>query len=162
MDNLVIEDSDPDEPRPAGPLFVPVRLGSAGGHQLRYMRTPLGVRTAVGFTSERRLTGVLGAGQAWIRLAEPALRALSEPLGVTRVTVDPQLTAPAPVPASRPAAPAAHGPACARAARSWDPETAGALRTTGTVPVARTAGAAPFVRPAVPAVRPLLGRTPEV
>jgi hypothetical protein len=153
MDDLVIEDADPDEPRPAGPLFVPVRLGSAGGHQLRYMRTPLGVRTAVGFTSERRLTGVLGAEQAWIRLAEPALRALSEPLGVTGVTVDPQLTAPAPAPASRPAAPAAHGPACARAARSWDLDAAGGLRTAGAVPV---------VRPADPAVRTLLGRTPEV
>ncbi|MEI5007915.1 SAV_915 family protein [Streptomyces sp. PmtA] len=154
MDHLVIEDADPDEPRPAGPLFVPVRLGSAGGHQLCYMRTPLGVRTAVGFTSERRLTGVLGAKQTWIRLAEPALRALSEPLGVTTVTVDPQLTAPAPVPASRPAAPAAHGPAaCARVARSWDPDAAGALRVTG---------AAPVGRPACSAARTLLGRTPEV
>lgn len=154
MDHLVVEDADPDEPRPAGPLFVPVRLGSAGGRQLCYMRTPLGVRTAVGFTSERRLTGVLGAQQTWIRLAEPALRALSEPLGVTTVTVDPQLTAPAPVPASRPTAPAAHGPAaCARVARSWDPDAAGALRVTG---------AAPVVRPADSAVGTLLGRTPEV
>ncbi|MEU2260018.1 SAV_915 family protein [Streptomyces sp. NPDC019645] len=148
MDHLVIEDADPDEPRPAGPLFVPVRLGSAGGHQLCYMRTPLGMRTAVGFTSERRLTGVLGAEQAWIRLAEPALRALSEPLGVTGVTVDPQLTAPAPVPASRPAA-----PACARVARSWDPDAAGALRANGAAPVGRPAGSA---------VGTLLGRTPEV
>lgn len=153
MDNLVIDDADPDEPRPAGPLFVPVRFGSAGGRQLRYMRTPLGVRTAVGFTSERRLAGVLGAEQAWMRLAEPALRALSEPLGVTRVTVDPQLTAPAPVPAWRPTAPAAHGPACARAARSWDPDAARAPRTTGDAPV---------VRPAGTAVRTLLGRTPKV
>ncbi|MGW1881501.1 SAV_915 family protein [Streptomyces sp. NPDC001970] len=96
MDNLIREDADPDEPTPAEPLFVPVRLGSAGGYQLRFMRTPLGVRTAIGFTSAGRLTAVLGEGQAWIRLAEPALRALSEPLGVTRVTVDPQLTAPAP------------------------------------------------------------------
>ncbi|MFC5799869.1 SAV_915 family protein [Streptomyces formicae] len=102
MIDLLVEDTDPDEPRPAAPLFVPVRLGSAGGHQLRFMRTPLGVRTAVGFTSARRLAAVLGAGQAWIRLAEPALRALSEPLGVTVVTVDPQLTAPAPSPAGIP------------------------------------------------------------
>ncbi|WP_392876025.1 SAV_915 family protein [Streptomyces sp. LN499] len=62
------------------------------------MRTPLGVRTAIGFTIARRLTVVLGEGQAWNRLAEPVLRALSEPLGVSSVTVDPQLTAPAPAP----------------------------------------------------------------
>ncbi|WP_262008349.1 SAV_915 family protein [Streptomyces sp. FIT100] len=111
MDELLAEDTDPDEPRPAAPLFVPVRLGSAGGHQLRFMRTPLGVRTAVGFTSARRLTAVLGAGQAWTRLAEPALRALSEPLGVTVVTVDPQLTAHAPSRVPGPAPAPAPGPA---------------------------------------------------
>ncbi|MFJ9032389.1 SAV_915 family protein [Streptomyces sp. NPDC102274] len=88
-------DADPDEPRTARPLYVPVRLGSAGGHQLRFARTPLGARTAIGFTSSLRLTAVLGEGQAWIRLAEPALRALAEPLGAALVTVDPQLTAPA-------------------------------------------------------------------
>ncbi|WP_392841984.1 SAV_915 family protein [Streptomyces sp. LN500] len=70
------------------------------------MRTPLGVRTAIGFTIARRLTVVLGEGQAWNRLAEPVLRALSEPLGVSSVTVDPQLTAPAPSTA-RHASPAA-------------------------------------------------------
>ncbi|MEU0394585.1 SAV_915 family protein [Streptomyces sp. NPDC006208] len=96
MDNLVAGDADPDEHRPAGPLFAPVRLGSAGGHQLRFMHTPLGARTAVGFTSEERLTAVLGEGQAWIRLAAPALRALAEPLGITVLTVDPQFTAPSP------------------------------------------------------------------
>ncbi|WDN54691.1 SAV_915 family protein [Streptomyces clavuligerus] len=88
------ETADPDEPRPAGPLYVPVRLGSAGGRQLRFLRTSLGVRTAVGFTSPERLTAALGARQRWIRLAEPALRALAEPLGVTTVTVDPRLGAP--------------------------------------------------------------------
>lgn len=67
------------------------------------MRTPLGVRTAVGFTSARRLTGALGARQPYIRLAEPCLRALAEPLGVGLVTVDPQLAAP---PADRTAPPA--------------------------------------------------------
>lgn len=100
MDLLVTEDADPHPHRASGPLFVPVRLGSAGGQQLRFMRTPLGVRTAVGFTSARRLAAVLGDGQTWIRLAEPALRELCEPLGVTTVTVDPQLTA---------SGPAAHG-----------------------------------------------------
>ncbi|MEV6418487.1 SAV_915 family protein [Streptomyces sp. NPDC051662] len=96
-------DADPDEPGTARPLYVPVRLGSAGGRQLRFARTPLGARTAIGFTSSLRLTAVLGEGQAWIRLAEPALRALAEPLGAVLVTVDPQLTAPAPALGGRPA-----------------------------------------------------------
>ncbi|WP_329462410.1 SAV_915 family protein [Streptomyces sp. NBC_01431] len=95
MLSLTIEDADPEERRPAGPLYVPVRLGSAGGHQLRFLRDELGVRTAVGFTSPDRLNAVLGGDQAWIRLAEPALKALSAPLGVTRVTVDPLLSPPA-------------------------------------------------------------------
>lgn len=85
-----------------------MRLGSAGGRQLRFMRTPLGARTAVGFTDVRRLTAALGARQPYIRLAEPCLRALSQPLGVVLVTIDPQLAAP-PVhrtPAPTPAAPA--------------------------------------------------------
>ncbi|MEU3183620.1 SAV_915 family protein [Streptomyces sp. NPDC006923] len=88
-------DADPDRPRAAKPLYVPVRTGSAGGWCLRLARTPLGARTAIGFTSAHRLTAVLGAQQRWIRLAEPALRALAAPLGATTVTVDPQLTAPA-------------------------------------------------------------------
>jgi hypothetical protein len=58
-------------------------------------RTPLGERTAVAFTGEARLTAALGANQSWIRLGEPALRALAEPLGVTALTVDPPLSAPA-------------------------------------------------------------------
>ncbi|MCL7375689.1 SAV_915 family protein [Streptomyces sp. 35G-GA-8] len=107
-------DADPDEPRTARPLYVPVRLGSAGGHHLRFARTPLGARTAIGFTSASRLIAVLGAGQPWIRLAEPALRALAEPLGAALVTVDPQLTAPAPAPAIG-GQPAPAGP-CARRA----------------------------------------------
>lgn len=93
MARTTLEDADPDEPGPARPLYVPVRLGSAGGQQLRFMRTPLGARTAVGFTSARRLTAALGARQPYIRLAETCLRALSEPLGVDLVTVDPQLAA---------------------------------------------------------------------
>ncbi|MFD5114557.1 SAV_915 family protein [Streptomyces sp. NPDC058391] len=88
-------DPDPDRPHAAGPLYVPVRLCSAGGHQLRFARTPLGARTAIGFTSRRRLAAVLGEQQRWIRLAEPALRALAEPLGAALVTVDPQMSAPA-------------------------------------------------------------------
>ncbi|MEU6599929.1 SAV_915 family protein [Streptomyces flaveolus] len=91
------DDPEPCDPFPAGPLYVPVRPGPSGC-AARLFRTPLGDRTAVGFTSASRLTATLGAGQAWIRLAEPALRALTAPLGITTVTVDPRLTAPAPTP----------------------------------------------------------------
>ncbi|MGW4562734.1 SAV_915 family protein [Streptomyces sp. NPDC004561] len=91
------DDPEPSDRFPAGPLYVPVRPGPRGC-AARLFRTPLGDRTAVGFTSERRLAAMLGPGQAWIRLAEPALRALTAPLGVTAVTVDPQFTAPAPAP----------------------------------------------------------------
>jgi hypothetical protein len=91
------EDPEPSERTPAGPLFVPVRPGPAG-FAARLFRTPLGERTAVGFTSANRLAATLGPDQAWIRLAEPALRALIAPLGITAVTIDPQLSAPAPSP----------------------------------------------------------------
>ncbi|MER6676756.1 SAV_915 family protein [Streptomyces sp. NPDC000983] len=89
------EDPEPCERPPAGPLLVPVRPGPSGW-TARLFRTPLGHRTAVGFTSELRLAVTLGPGQPWIRLAEPALRALTAPLGVTAVTVDPTFSAPAP------------------------------------------------------------------
>ncbi|MFE0103107.1 SAV_915 family protein [Streptomyces sp. NPDC059009] len=98
-------DSEPLERTPAGPLFVPVRPG-AGACAARIFRTPMGGRTAVAFTSERRLAAALGPGHAWIRLAEPALRELTRPAGVTELTVDPRLTAPASAPArARSAAP---------------------------------------------------------
>ncbi|MCX5203332.1 hypothetical protein OG897_18010 [Streptomyces sp. NBC_00237] len=107
-------DADPDEPDRRRPqpqhdttaLYVPVRLGSAGGRHLRFLRTPLGHRTAVGFTSPARLGSVLGPHQPWVRLGEPALRALAAPLGVTVLTVDPQLSAPAAQSAPRPPLPA--------------------------------------------------------
>ncbi|MET9833639.1 SAV_915 family protein [Streptomyces sp. NPDC006385] len=96
-DILCGEDPEPSDRSPAGPLFVPVRPGPSGC-AVRLFRTPLGDRTAVGFTSVRRLTATLGPGQPWIRLAEPALRTLAAPLGATTVTVDPPLSAPAPAP----------------------------------------------------------------
>ncbi|MER6127964.1 SAV_915 family protein [Streptomyces sp. NPDC001795] len=96
------EDLEPSDRFPAGSLCVPVRPGPSGC-AARLFRTPLGDRTAVGFTSLRRLTATLGRDQAWIRLAEPALRALTAPLGVMALTVDPQFTAPAPRPMSAPA-----------------------------------------------------------
>ncbi|WP_258565434.1 SAV_915 family protein [Streptomyces sp. WELS2] len=89
------EDPEPSDRFPAGPLYVPVRPGPSGS-VVRLFRTPLGDRSAVGFTSARGLAAALGTGQAWIRLAEPALRALTAPLGVTTVTIDPPSTARAP------------------------------------------------------------------
>ncbi|MFE9047474.1 SAV_915 family protein [Streptomyces rubiginosohelvolus] len=88
------EDPDPDEQAPDGLLFVPVRP-EAAGPVLRVFRTPLGERTAVGFSRRDLVTATLGAGQPAIPLAEPALRALTEPLGIDRLVVDPVLTAPA-------------------------------------------------------------------
>ncbi|MYS43386.1 hypothetical protein GTY23_19515 [Streptomyces sp. SID5998] len=99
-DILCGEDPEPSERFPAGPLFVPVRPGPSGC-VARVFRTPLGDRTAVGFTSESSLIATLGPEQAWIRLAEPALRALTEPLGIATVTVDPQFTARTAHPARR-------------------------------------------------------------
>ncbi|WP_046731394.1 SAV_915 family protein [Streptomyces humi] len=112
MSELLYEDDpEPSDRHPAGPLYVPVRPGPSGC-AARLFRTPLGDRTAVGFTSERGLTATLGPGQAWIRLAEPALRALTAPLGIITVTVDPQFTAPAP----RPVKPASYDVPALRAA----------------------------------------------
>lgn len=132
------EDPEPSDRFPAGPLFVPVRPGPAGC-VARLFRTPLGDRTAVGFTSRDGLTTTLGPEQPWIRLAEPALRALAAPLGVTRVTVDPSFSAPAPAPAGRagsePRRPVAPAPAEPSARRirtgTWDPQAVGVLRVTG-------------------------------
>ncbi|MFF3645128.1 SAV_915 family protein [Streptomyces sp. NPDC002564] len=121
------EDPEPCEPGPAGPLFVPVRPGPAGC-VARLFRTPVGGRTAVAFTTPQRLTAALGARQEWIRLSEPALRALTVPLGVGEVTVDPRFAAqPVGAPPLRPAARYAAG------LRDRGPRTvdALALRATG-------------------------------
>jgi hypothetical protein len=91
------EDPESSERFPIGRLLVPVRSGPLG-HTARTFRTPLGARTAVAFTTEQQLTAVLGPAQPWIVLAGPALRALVEPLGISTLTIDPQLAAPAPKP----------------------------------------------------------------
>jgi hypothetical protein len=89
------EDAEPLEQGPAGHcLFVPVRSGPLGS-AARFFRTPLGGRTEVAFTTEQRLVRTLGPAQEWIRLSEPALRALAAPLGVTALRIDPRLSAPA-------------------------------------------------------------------
>ncbi|WP_063770914.1 SAV_915 family protein, partial [Streptacidiphilus neutrinimicus] len=95
------DDPEPAARVPAGRLLVPVRSGPAGD-VLRLFRTPLGARTAVGFTSMRQLAAVLGREQGAVEIAETALRAMAATLGVTELTVDPQL-------AAAPAA-ALHGP----------------------------------------------------
>ncbi|MCY0939988.1 SAV_915 family protein [Streptomyces antarcticus] len=102
---LYDDDPEPEERVPARPLYVPARPG-ATGVVVRLFRTPLGARTAVGFTGPDRLAATLGADQAWIRLSGSALRALAEPLGASLLTVDPTFTAPAaaPVPTAEPAA----------------------------------------------------------
>lgn len=124
------EDPEPSERVPAGLLFVPVRSGPMGC-TARFFRTPLGDRTAVGFTSADKFAATLGAGQGCVRLSEPALRALAAPLGVTALTVDPLLSAPA-------AAPSAAKDDERGRERSWrdrHPRYIGALRVTGAAAV---------------------------
>ncbi|QES51344.1 hypothetical protein DEJ50_29390 [Streptomyces venezuelae] len=91
------DDPEPDEQGPAGLLYVPVRPGTAGV-VLRMFRTPLGERTAVGFTAPGLLGTTLGADQPWIRLSTPVLRAIAGALGVGRLTIDPVFSAPAVTP----------------------------------------------------------------
>jgi hypothetical protein len=94
------------------PLYVPVRSGPAG-LVVRLWRTPAGGRTAVAFTSDRRLRAALGPCHPWIRLSPRALRDLAAPLGATSLTVDPLLfSRPAdPADPADPAGPAAPEPA---------------------------------------------------
>ncbi len=122
-------------------LCVPVR--NAGyGSTLRLFRERDGSRCAVAFTSEDRLREVLGERQDWAPLAEPALRDLTRPLGVTTLVVDPNLVAPpvapaAPVAATSSAATSSAAPVAATAGapvstrgRSWDAGLNGIFRAT--------------------------------
>jgi hypothetical protein len=102
------------EPGCGRPLYVPVRIGSAGGTQVRFARTPAGTRTAVAFTSRRLLAAAFGDQQAWVLLSEPALRSLAEPLGAPLVTVDPRRTVAPRVAAVMAGPGSAALPACAR------------------------------------------------
>ncbi|MGW9434057.1 SAV_915 family protein [Streptomyces decoyicus] len=117
------EDPEPCPCFPAGPLFVPVRPGPAGCVP-RFLRTPLGARTAVGFTSVAQPFATLGTDHACIRPSEPALRALAVALGVPVLTVDPQFSAPAPGGRERESS-----------WRDWRPRHTSALRVTGTATV---------------------------
>jgi hypothetical protein len=71
-------------------LLVPVLPARAGSLALRTGRLASGERTGLAFTSESALLRVLGPDQPWVRLSEPALRALLAPLGVDRIRLDPQ------------------------------------------------------------------------
>ncbi|WP_326745816.1 hypothetical protein OG830_34750 [Streptomyces sp. NBC_00121] len=122
------EDPEPSERFPAGLLHVPVRSGPAGC-TTRFFRTPLGGRTAVGFTSAAKLTATLGTDQPSITLSEPALRTLAAPLGVTTLTVDPQFSAPA---TDRTAAQVRERE---NSWSRWHPQQVGALRVTGAAAV---------------------------
>lgn len=73
------------------PLFVPVRQGRFSA-SLRLFRTAAGQKTAVAFTSPLRLARVLGSGQQWVRLSEPALRGMLKDLDAIGVVVDPAAT----------------------------------------------------------------------
>ncbi|MCY0922677.1 hypothetical protein OS965_31780 [Streptomyces sp. H27-G5] len=95
------DDPEPEERTPAGPLYVPARPGPAQA-VVRLFRTPLGARTAVGFTTPERLAAAFGAQQPWVRLSASALRAMAEPLGASLLTVDPTLTAPSATTATAP------------------------------------------------------------
>ncbi|MHA6758112.1 SAV_915 family protein [Streptacidiphilus sp. PAMC 29251] len=84
------------------PLFTPV-CDNACGFTLRLFRNRDGSRCTVAFTTPERLTALLGTGQRWVELAEPALRELVRPLGVQHLVVDPNLIAPSVAPHPQPA-----------------------------------------------------------
>jgi hypothetical protein len=73
-------------------MIVPVRNVS-GMVSLRCGRLPTGERVGIAFTAKAHLVAVMGAGQPWIQMSERALGEMLEPLGVTRVQVDPSLIA---------------------------------------------------------------------
>ncbi|HJD82184.1 SAV_915 family protein [Kitasatospora aureofaciens] len=92
---------------------VPVTTNATGSTTtLRLFRTRDGRRCAVGFSSPEALAALLGPEQAYTELGEPALRALTSPLGVDTLVLDPRLVAPpVPTPAAAPAAAPAAVPA---------------------------------------------------
>jgi hypothetical protein len=56
---------------------------------LRTGRLESGQRTGLAFTSQTSLMSALGPSQHWVRLSEPALRAMLIPLGVAQIRLDP-------------------------------------------------------------------------
>ncbi|WP_406111108.1 SAV_915 family protein [Kitasatospora purpeofusca] len=86
---------------------------------LRLFRLRNGRRCAVGFSSAGALAELLGPEQAAVELGEPALRALTAPLGVDELVLNPRLVAAPVVPpaVAAPAAAAPGGPSADGAAR---------------------------------------------
>jgi hypothetical protein len=78
---------------PPDPLFVPVRRSRVGTLTPLTARLPSGPRVGLGFTGLAALRAASGPTQQWIRLSEPALRGLLEPLGIDRIQIDPVLVA---------------------------------------------------------------------
>lgn len=72
---------------PGGPADI-------GAVRLRLFRLHDGRRCAVGFSSARALAELLGPEQASAELSESALRALTAPLGVDTLVLDPRLAPP--------------------------------------------------------------------
>ncbi|MGW2377737.1 MULTISPECIES: SAV_915 family protein [Kitasatospora] len=83
---------------------VPVTTTATGSTTaLRLFRTRDGRRCAVGFSSPEDLAALLGPDQVHTELGEPALRALTTPLGIDALVLDPRLVAPpVPTPAAGP------------------------------------------------------------
>jgi hypothetical protein len=99
----MIEDTAPDEHEEHALRFVPVR--TTGPVQvLRLFRHRDGSRCAVAFRTAAALHDLLGPDQEAAELTEPALRALTAPLGVHRLVLDPGLVAPQPAGAAAAAA----------------------------------------------------------
>jgi hypothetical protein len=73
-------------------MIVPVRTGSETVC-LRCGQLPTGERVGIAFTTQARLAGVMGAGQAWIRLSDRAMKEMLASVGVARIQVDPGLVA---------------------------------------------------------------------
>ncbi|WP_063795091.1 SAV_915 family protein [Kitasatospora sp. MBT66] len=103
---------------------VPVTV-SGRTTSLRLFRLRDGRRCAVGFSSAGALAELLGPEQAAVELGEPALRALTAPLGVDELVLDPRLVA---APVVAPAVTAAPG----------DPSAAGAARPAAGRPTTRS------------------------
>ncbi|MFJ4670372.1 SAV_915 family protein [Kitasatospora purpeofusca] len=93
---------------------------------LRLFRLRDGRRCAVGFSSAGALAELLGPEQAAVELGEPALRALTAPLGVDELVLDPRLVA---APVVAPAAAAAV--TAAVTAAPGDPSADGARPAAG-------------------------------
>jgi hypothetical protein len=70
-------------------FLVPVRMIAAGTLALRIGRLGSGERVGLAFTSEASLRRTLGPSQQWVHLAREALDDMLAPLGIERVTIDP-------------------------------------------------------------------------